>query len=238
MPTALQLPYVRQPARRVGGRTYLKQILPLADVEHPQRGTLSFTRERLRGLVDRFRARAFDMVPFVLASGPGHVGGDDPERVRGTVRDLELAGDGLYARIDASERGARLIDEHPNLPVSVRIAKLPGGEALAHVLATLDPVARGMAAWRPVELSAGAGVIDLSHGSFAERRGYLVLDGLTGDPIGMTDGTGGMVELSNASDRDDEAEALLSDLLELSEDREREQTRELLRRWERQQGRI
>jgi hypothetical protein len=186
MTVATQLPFVSEYARQVGARTFRKQILPLADVEHPRHGTLSFTRERLRRLVERFRAGAYDLVPALLADAHnGHH--DDMRLARGTVTDLDLGEDGLYATIEATEEGARLLEQFPNLPVSARIANRSGAEALAHVLMTPDPVVRGMRGWEPIEASATSGeVIDLSNGSFAPRRELVVLDEM-GEPVELSD---------------------------------------------------
>jgi len=189
MTVATQLPFVSEYARQVGARSFRKQILPLGSVEHPKLGTLNFTRDRLRRLVDRFR-RGGDFCPMLLADAQNRHH-DDMDRARGKVTDLELGDDGLYARIEATEEGARLLSEFPELPVSVRIVRDQSGvgEALAHVLATPDPVARGMRGWEPIEATAadGAEVIDLSNASFVSPRQFAVLDGATGEPVELSD---------------------------------------------------
>jgi len=173
MPTALQLPYVRDPASRTGRALFRKQILPLSTVKHPDHGDLTFTRDRLDKIRTRFMAGAMDCVPFVLVDSENrHT--DDPERARGEVKGLELAADGLYAMIEASEKGADLLANTPNLPVSVRLKTLAdGSEVLAHVAGTHDPVARGMKAWEPVDASRDGEVMDFSD------RGTFTLPGVT-----------------------------------------------------------
>ena len=78
--TAVQLPFVRDPAVRTGSKLFRKQILPLGDVTHPEHGTLTFTADRLARLRDRFLAAdAMDCVPFVLVDA-ANAHTDDPER--------------------------------------------------------------------------------------------------------------------------------------------------------------
>lgn len=160
--TAVQLPYVRDPATRTGRTLWRKQILPVGNVEHPDHGDLSFTTDRLAKLRERFLAGAMDCVPFVLVDATNsHT--DDPERARGEVKGLELTADGLYATIEASERGAQLLADSPNLPVSVRLKTLADGtEVLAHVAGTHDPVAKGMRPWEAIDAAAGVTVLDFS----------------------------------------------------------------------------
>lgn len=171
--TAVQLPFVRDPAARTGSKLFRKQILPLGDVTHPEHGTLTFTADRLARLRDRFLAGAMDCVPFVLVDA-ANAHTDDPERARGEVRGVELAADGLYATIETSDRGTLLLSDTPNLPVSVRLKTLAdGSEVLAHVAGTHDPVAKGMRTWEAIDASAGVTVQDFSD------RGVFTLPSVT-----------------------------------------------------------
>jgi hypothetical protein len=166
--TATQLPFVKEEAARTGKRLFRKQLLPSGEVEHPTHGKLSFD---LAGLVARFKAGAMDQVPFLIAGDDRDhpKSGGDPERFRGEIKGLELASDGLYGTIETTERGAELLAENPNLPVSVRVKVPEGGrfagkEVLAHVVGTMDPVATGMRPWEAVDASDGVEVTDLSDG--------------------------------------------------------------------------
>jgi hypothetical protein len=163
---SLQLPFVEQPASKTGRRVFVKQILPIATVRHPKHGALNFTRERLAQIVERFKAGAMDLVPFLLAT-KDNAHHDDVERMRGEVEDLELTDKGLFAKIRADRQGAKLLADFPKLPVSVRLKPEDDGEVLAHVLATPDPVVKGMAPWQAVEASADDAVLDFaSEGSW------------------------------------------------------------------------
>ena len=94
----------------------------------------------------------------------------------GTVTELDLQPDGLYAVIAANERGQRVLESNPGLGVSARIVEQyarSDGEffpaAIQHVLATLDPRIPGLGAWQPVDLSYGdddVRMIDLSAGDW------------------------------------------------------------------------
>lgn len=162
---AVLLPFVDAPAERVELGVFRKQILPLGDVESDKYGTLRFDRERLRGIVERFKAGAYDMVPLMLADKDNRHH-DDPERIRGEVVDVEATDGGLFAKIKAGEAGSRLLTDNPRLPVSVRLVPDEQGEALGHVLATPDPVWRGQHPWELIEAANEREVIDLSDGAF------------------------------------------------------------------------
>ena len=166
--TSAQLPYVREPAQDAGDGLWKQQVLPLGSVTHPKLGELEFSREVLEELVATFESGAMDVVSYTLVDGDGrHT--SDPARVRGEIRRLELADDGLYAVIAPSERGRELLRENPRQPVSARITipdagPFAGRPVLAHVAATPDPVARGMAPGQWVDASnTGELLIDLSN---------------------------------------------------------------------------
>lgn len=169
---ALQLPYVKEPdTSQTGRRLFRVQVLPKAKVEHPSAGDLDFTGDRLSALVERFKAGAYDIVPFVLADSENrHT--DDPERFRGEVKGLELADNGLYATVETTDAGAQVLADNPRLPVSVRIVtpttgRFKGQEVLAHVCGTLDPVVKGMRPWEAIEASGEVDLTDLSAGCFS-----------------------------------------------------------------------
>jgi len=162
--TALQLPPRRKDAQRVGARMFRKQVLPMAQIAYRGR-TLDFTRSYLEELARNFNAGAADQVPFLLADAQ-NLHHSLPERFRGEVKGVEVEADGLYALIETSEEGSRLLAENPRLGVSARIR--PATKVLEHVLGTLDPVVTGMKPWEAIELSSGsAPVIDLTAASYA-----------------------------------------------------------------------
>jgi len=162
--TAIQLPYRRKDAQRVGARMFRKQVLPVGQIDYQGR-TLDFTRGYLEELARNFTSKAYDQVPFVLADAQ-NLHHSLPERFRGEVKGVEVEADGLYALIETSEEGSRLLAENPRLGVSARIR--PATKVLEHVLGTLDPVVTGMKPWEPIELSSGsAPVIDLTAANYS-----------------------------------------------------------------------
>lgn len=172
--TARQLPTVSAPAEKAGRRLWRKQLLPLGKVEHPKHGTLNFDRDMLSQVASSFKAGAYDVVPFLLANERNEHH-DDPEKVRGEVKGVELTEDGLYGLVETSDRGAQLLAENPKLPVSVRLVTPETGphtgkQVLAHVLGTLDPVAKGLKPWQTIEASADVQLIDLSDGRFTNEN--------------------------------------------------------------------
>jgi len=173
--TALQLPVHAGRTGKVGRRLYRKQILPIGKIDYKGR-RIDFSRDYLSGLVRNFNDGAYDQVPFMLADA-ANAHTMDPERMRGEVRRLELADDGLYALLDLSDDGAKVIEANPRLGVSARIVEglqRADGKtfkaALNHVLGTLDPRVVGMKPWEPVDLAAGdeTTVVDLTAATFTE----------------------------------------------------------------------
>ena len=172
--TALQTPYRRKDAQRVGARMFRKQVLPVGQVAYRGR-TLDFTRDYLTELARNFNAGAADQVPFLLADAQNQHH-SLPERFRGEVKGVEVEADGLYALIETSEEGSRLLADNPRLGVSARIR---GDKVLEHVLGTLDPVVTGMKPWEAIELSSGsAPVIDLTAASYTGEADLSHADSL------------------------------------------------------------
>src|SRR5690349_20663558 len=110
------MPFSHAPAVELASRTWEKRILPVGSIDYKGR-TLRFDRGYLAGLVDAFRDRAYDQVPFQLADGQNNHT-NDPERTCGWIEDLELREDGLYALATVTERGDRVLSENPRLGVS------------------------------------------------------------------------------------------------------------------------
>jgi hypothetical protein len=171
--TALQLPFVNDPAAQTGRKLWRKRILPVGIVKHPEHDELVFDASRLAGLRESYLQGAMDQVPFVLVDAANrHT--DDPERFRGDVKGLENRSDGLYATIETTEDGTKVLKDNPNLPVSVRLKTLADGrEVLAHVAGTFDPVATKMGPWESIDASNDLVVMDFSD------RGSFTLPGVT-----------------------------------------------------------
>jgi len=164
-------PTVSSGAIELGRKMYRKQILPIGELPYKGR-KLQFTPDYINNLVAAFKDGAFDAVPFQLAPDDNsHSNAVD--RAAGEIVGLEAGEDGLYATVSATERGAAILDEHPNLAVSVRVVE--GYErndgktsreypaALQHVLATWAPRIAGMKPWEPINCSEETDeVMDLS----------------------------------------------------------------------------
>lgn len=156
-------------AIELGRKLWRKQILPIGHLDYEGR-RLHFTKDYLGRVVEAFKARAFDAVPFQLANDRNeHT--NDPERTRGDVVGLDLGADGLYGTFAVTDKGDEILREFPNLGVSVRLVEelergTDGAQfpvALQHVLATWDPRVNAMKPWQEVTCSnESADVIDLS----------------------------------------------------------------------------
>lgn len=173
--TALVLtPFTGGQAVELGNRTWLKKVLPVGEVAYKGR-TLQFTRDYLGRLVEAFRARAYDQVPFQLADH-ANLHTNDPERTGGWVTDMELRDDGLYVTAEVNPKGEAVLTANPELGISARIVEdydRSDGQffpaAIQHVLGTLDPRIPGLGGWQAIEASSPVPdtVIDLSASSFA-----------------------------------------------------------------------
>jgi hypothetical protein len=174
--TAVLTPFTGARAVELGNSMWRKRVLPVGDVEYKGR-MLHFTKDYLAGLVQSFRDRAYDQVPFQLA-GSDNSHTNDVERFGGAVTDFELGDDGLYIKLAATERGAQVLKENPNLGVSARIvedyARSDGkffSAAVQHVLGTLDPRIPGLGGWQAVEASNDVNmVLDLSTSVFTGQE--------------------------------------------------------------------
>lgn len=166
-------PVDNTPVVELGRTTWRKQILPVGELDYDGR-KLHFTPEYFRNLVAGFKDKAFDVVPLQLADDQNrHT--NDPERTAGEIIGLDADDKGLYATVSATDRGAALLKEHPNLGVSVRVVEqFARGDgktypaALQHVLATWAPRITGMQPWQTVQCSLESDhVWDLSALTFA-----------------------------------------------------------------------
>lgn len=173
--TAILTPYDRGgDAAAVGTRAFRKRILPIGSIDYEGQ-RVTFDRPFLQTLVSAFHQRAFDQVPFQLATADNKHN-NDPERTRGEVTALDLGDDGLYATVVTTDEGARIISDNPRLGVSARIVnslqRADGKQfraAMQHVLGTLDPKINGLGPWEAIEAArAGEKVIDLTSLEFTE----------------------------------------------------------------------
>lgn len=176
-------PTLASGALELGRKLYRKRILPIGELDYKGR-KLNFNRAYNDNLAAAFRDGAFDTVPFQLAPDDNsHTNAVD--RAAGEIVGLESTDDGLWSTISATDKGAAIIDEHPDLPVSVRVVEgytRADGKttreypaALQHVLATWAPRISGMGRWEPITCAQETDeVIDLSALTF------------TPDPAGTT----------------------------------------------------
>jgi hypothetical protein len=189
--TAVLTPFTGTRAVELSSRIWRKRVLPVGDIDYKGR-TLHFTRDYLAGLAQAFKERAYDQVPFQLA-GSDNSHTNDVERFGGEVTDFEVADDGLYIKLAATERGEKVLKENPNLGVSARIvedyARADGKHftaAVQHVLGTLDPRIPGLGGWQAVEASNDAEtVLDLSTFSFTGEEMTVSGDQFTAEERGQ-----------------------------------------------------
>jgi hypothetical protein len=166
MTTTLLTPVTSGKAQRVGASMWRRQLLPIGDITYEGR-KISFTRDYLTRLVQAFRDKAYDAVPFQFADHDNkHT--NKVEQRRGTVRDLELTDDGLDVIVEAGKTAGDYLGEYPDLGISASIVEAherADGKffpvALRHVLGTLDPRLVGMRQWQPVTAALAS---DMWHG--------------------------------------------------------------------------
>jgi hypothetical protein len=189
MTTTLLTPVTSGKAQRVGASMWRRQLLPIGDITYEGR-KISFTRDYLARLVQAFRDKAYDAVPFQFADADNkHT--NKPEQRRGTVRDLELTDDGLDVIVEAGKAAGDYLGEYPDLGISASIVEAHARAdgkffpvAIKHVLGTLDPRLTGMRQWQPataalasdmwhgIDFSGDAGdVIDLTSAEYATPAG-------------------------------------------------------------------
>jgi hypothetical protein len=183
MPAAVITPFVTSVARQVadGDRLWEKRLLPIGNVQYKGR-MLQFDRSYLDQLAQTFAERAYDQVPFQLATAEnGH--NNLPERFRGEVMGMTVRNDGLYITLGTTEDGGKILKENPGLGVSARIvedyARSDGKTypaAVQHVLGTLDPRIPGLGGWQQVQLASGQPdvIIDLTGETFTEESGGVM----------------------------------------------------------------
>ena len=220
MSTLVLTPFTAADAVELGNRLWRKKVLPVGDVEYKGR-LLHFDRPYLGKLVDAFRGRAYDQVPFQLADADNRHS-NDPERTRGEIVDFELGDDGLYALARVTPRGEEVLTQNPGLGVSARIvedyARSDGKHfpaAIQHVLGTLDPRIPGLGAWEAIEAATPVPdtVLDLSASTFAEAAAPAPsLAAAAAGPPGRTDGMPDLDALT------DDQKARMAKLLELPDD--------------------
>lgn len=156
--TAFLTPFTTDLAIKVGGKLYRKKVLPVGDIEYEGQ-RVKFDRPFLQTLVTAFQNRAYDQVPFQLATAENKHN-NDPKLTEGEVASLDLAEDGLYATVVTTDEGAKILDKNPSLGISARIVnglRRADGRvfkaAMQHVLGTLDPMINGLGPWEAIEAS-------------------------------------------------------------------------------------
>lgn len=175
MSFAVLTPYDRGKARQEGGRLW-KRLLPVGEIAYKGR-TLKFTKDYLSGLVDAFKQRAYDQVPFQLADA-ANTHTNDPERTRGQITDMKLRDDGLWVGMDPTPEGRAVLTSNPGLGVSARIVEgydRSDGKffprAIQHVLGTLDPRIPGLGGWQAVEAANDVQLtVDLSSQTYTREE--------------------------------------------------------------------
>jgi hypothetical protein len=192
--TTLLTPVTSGKPQRVGATMWRRQLLPIGDITYEGR-KISFTRDYLARLVQAFRDKAYDAVPFQFASHDNkHT--NKVEQRRGTVRDLELTDDGLDVIVEAGKAAGDYLTEFPDLGISASIVEAYGRAdgkffpaAIKHVLGTLDPRLTGMRQWEPVTAALASGmwqgmdlsgdggdVLDLTSAEYAKPAGASPAD--------------------------------------------------------------
>jgi len=168
---ALLTPFTGAAAKQAGSR-WRKKLLPLGEIHYKGR-VLNFDRGYLAGLVESFKSRAYDQVPFQLA-GDENKHTNDVERTGGQITDMALEPDGLWIEVEPTKRGQAVLADNPGVGVSARIVegydRSDGknfARAIQHVLCTLDPRIPGMGGWEAVAAANDVQVtVDLSGESF------------------------------------------------------------------------
>lgn len=160
-----------------------KQLLPLGTIVYKGR-KIEFSRDYLQSMVDAFRDRAVDRVPFQLA-GPDNKHTNAVLARGGTIVDVELMPDGLDIILESPNADtAKMLDDYPDTGVSARIYEDYTREhdgkhwtaVLQHVLATNDEHITGLRPWaklEPVALSSGGDdveTIDLTGEKFEVEK--------------------------------------------------------------------
>jgi len=171
MSLALLTPFTGHQARQAGGK-WRKKLLPLGEIHYKGR-VLNFDRGYLSGLVESFKNRAYDQVPFQLA-GDENKHTNDVERTGGQITDMSLEPDGLWIEMVPTRRGQAVLADNPGVGVSARIVEgydrsdgRKFARAIQHVLCTLDPRIPGMGGWEAVAAANDVQVtVDLSGETF------------------------------------------------------------------------
>lgn len=157
---AAQMPVDMSEVIDLGGNVWKKHILPYGKIHYKGR-TLDFSKNFAKKLVENFKRKPFDSVPFINVDGHNQHN-SDPERVRGEVTNLELGEDGVYARVETNEKGTEYLKTvNPKLGSSVRVRfdwKRPAdnkyfGPVLEHLAGTTLPHVPGLKPFAPADLS-------------------------------------------------------------------------------------
>lgn len=160
-----------------------KQLLPLGTIVYQGR-TIEFSKDYLQSIVDAFREKAVNRVPFQLA-GPDNKHTNAVLARGGTIVGVEMMPDGLDIILDSpNAETAQMLNDYPDTGVSARIYENYTREhdgrhwtaVLQHVLATNDEHITGLRPWaklEPVALSSGGDdveTIDLTGEKFEVEK--------------------------------------------------------------------
>jgi hypothetical protein len=223
--SAILTPFSRGKAVEVGKHLFRKKLLPVGRITYEGQ-EVRFDRPFLETLLSSWQSGAYDQVPLQFATADNKHN-NLPERTRGQVVSMDLDHDGLYVTVSATDEGAKVIKDNPNLGVSARIVnglkraddKFFAG-AIQHVLGTLDPQINQLGPWEAIEASRQEGevVLDLSAVEYQEdgvagRRGQPQLsdEELTRLRAFLDDTPPGDVEDAVEQPEDAEPEDELSD---------------------------
>ncbi len=172
-----QLPYDLTEPEKISRRLWRKHILPLGKkinytTPAGKSLVLDFSRDTLQKMVDNFKAGAFDKVYFTARHSR------ESRDVGGVVRDIVLRDDGLYADIETSEEGEKLIKNSLG-EIGTSVSYDPEytrkadsryfGPSLQHIAAVPTPHVPGLGAWEAIQMSeeAEAKVVDLTEAEYA-----------------------------------------------------------------------
>lgn len=172
--TSLLTPFTGSEPVDLGNGVWRKEVYRYGPIDYRDSSgklvKLNFTPDLSAKVAAAFDAKAFDQVPFQIATGE-KPHDENARYTHGDVQKFIPTADGLDMVVKLSAEGDELVRRNPKLGVSARIqydyARSDGQKwpvAIKHVAATLDPVKTGSSPWQEVNLSNDdtGEVIDLS----------------------------------------------------------------------------
>lgn len=172
--TSLLTPFTGSEPVDLGNGVWRKEVYRYGPIDYRDSTgklvKLNFTPDLSAKVAAAFDAKAFDQVPFQIATGE-KPHDENARYTHGDVQKFIPTDNGLDMVVKLSAEGDELVRRNPKLGVSARIqydyARSDGKTwpvAIKHVAATLDPVKTGSSPWQEVNLSNDdtGEVIDLS----------------------------------------------------------------------------